>query len=472
MDLTRVLATLRTQGSDTQEYEAKAAHGGLPESIASTLSAFANTPGGGTLLLGIDEAAGFQITGVYDAVECQQAVVNIARHALRPPISISTEVVSVDAKDVVLVYVPEADRSLKPVRVIRSGQAYLRLYDGDYRLSEREEQILLAQRGHPRDDEQPVTDAGIADLDPAAVASYIARRRGGSQRFAPMSDTEILTRTGVLTDDSHPTRAGLLALGVYPQQYFPGLAVQASLHSRSGHERALDTAYITGSIPAMLEDCMDWARRVTPTAIVSDPASGAVIDRPAYPPIAVRELVANALIHRDLSSASTNQPVVIKIVQDQDLMIASPGGLFGLSVDGLGKSPSSLRNARLTEILQFVEARGERVVERLGSGIPVTQRALREAGMAPASFRDQGVRFTVTLSVATAPDAVPLGPIEQALMTAVGSGPATIAQLADRMGLQYTDAQIRYALAKLVRSGRVVRGALNGRTSVYRLREL
>ena len=39
--------------------EVKSAAGGLPKSLTSTLSALANDPGGGTIILGLDEAAGF-----------------------------------------------------------------------------------------------------------------------------------------------------------------------------------------------------------------------------------------------------------------------------------------------------------------------------------------------------------------------------------------------------------------------------
>ena len=119
MDLAAILTILREQGSDTQEIEAKSAHGGYPENIAQTMSAFSNTPGGGTILFGVDEDQGFSIVGVYDAVLCQQAAANTARTALRPQITLSSEVVSHEGKNLVLVHVPEADRDMKPIRVIK-----------------------------------------------------------------------------------------------------------------------------------------------------------------------------------------------------------------------------------------------------------------------------------------------------------------------------------------------------------------
>jgi len=53
--------------------------------------------------------------------------------------SIESEVVSAEGKDLVVVNVPEVMREMKPVRVIKTGQAYIRMYDGDYPLSQMED---------------------------------------------------------------------------------------------------------------------------------------------------------------------------------------------------------------------------------------------------------------------------------------------------------------------------------------------
>ncbi|MDR1798513.1 MAG: putative DNA binding domain-containing protein [Bifidobacteriaceae bacterium] len=462
---------LRSEGSDTTRYEAKRALGGFPDNIAETLSAFANTPGGGVIIFGLDEQTDFAATGVYDVAKCQQAVASLARTALDPPIQVTTRVEQFQNASLVVADIPEADKSLKPVRVKRLGRGYLRQYDGDYPLSDLEEQAFVAQRGQPRFDHEVVEGATLEDLDAAAVTAYLAERRLASPRLAALPDPELLTRTGVTAGDV-PTLAGLLAFGIYPQQFFPNLGLQASLQQAGAGPavRALDSVYLGGSIPAILEDATAWVTRVTGRQIAADAATGQVTDRPAYPPIAVRELIANALIHRDLGPYALSTPVTLRVDQSQ-LTITNQGGLFGLTVATLGKGPSHLRNARLTEILQAVRTRdGARVIERLGSGIPATRQALHQAGMAPPVFIDQGVRFTAKLTAgatAAAPSVAPKSNTELITAALDGQPAQSVTQLVRRTGLSRR--QVEYSLKSLAADGTVTRQPGRGRAFTYQL---
>ncbi|MDR1264463.1 MAG: putative DNA binding domain-containing protein [Propionibacteriaceae bacterium] len=485
MDLSIVIAGLRATGSDDAHFEAKSAAGEFPESVAATLSAFANTPGGGVLILGLDESRAFAATGVYDAVACQKAVAAVARNGLEPSVAVTAETVDFEGATLVVVAVPEVGRQVKPVRVRRSGKAYLRQYDGDYPLSYQEEQALIADRGHPVFDHAPVDNATTADLDQTAVSRYLEDRRALSPALAPVSDEVVLLRTGVVDRLGQPTLAGLLALGVYPQQFFPNLAIQASLvDERLGRaSRALDSAYLTGPVPVMLESAIQWVRRVTLQGIVSDPLTGAVEDRPDYPFEAVRELVANALIHRDLGPHALDAPITLRI-DSRQLLVANPGGLLGLSVDALGKTPSHLRNGWLSEILRSARlSDGRRVVERLGSGIPTVLAAVAKAGLPPPVFHDYGVRFTVRVlarrggQTTATPSQSPGSasgqrgephPTRAIVVSALREGgPATVRSLAETTGL--TLFQVRHSLQRLRADGLVAETALDGKTREYRI---
>jgi len=54
-ELEEIVASLRQMGADLTHVEAKRAGRELPRRLWETLSAFANTPGGGVIILGVDE---------------------------------------------------------------------------------------------------------------------------------------------------------------------------------------------------------------------------------------------------------------------------------------------------------------------------------------------------------------------------------------------------------------------------------
>ena len=64
VSILRLIAELRRRHGELEGVEAKAAHTGTPADLFKPLSAFANRAGGGILLFGLDEDAGFKVVGV------------------------------------------------------------------------------------------------------------------------------------------------------------------------------------------------------------------------------------------------------------------------------------------------------------------------------------------------------------------------------------------------------------------------
>lgn len=398
-ELEAVVAALRDEGSDVADVEVKLAAGGFPQSIAPTLSAFGNTPGGGTLLFGLDEAAGFAPTGVYDVAACKAALASASRQAVVPPVTFDVQDFHFEGAMVVAATVHELPPSGKPCRVTATRKAYLRAYDGDYELSQVEEQAFLAHRSTPTFDRDSVAGTSTSDLNSELLAAYLGSCRSASSALAALSDAELLFRTGVTSGpDGTLTVAGLLAVGIYPQQHLPNCVIQASVAPRPSDPvgtRAADAHRFDGPIPTMLDEALRWVARNTGTRVRFGP-SGHGRDEPEFPTEAVRELLSNTLIHRDLGPYALTEAVTLTL-DDQRLILSNPGGLWGLTVDRLGQlGVSSARNGQLLRICQNVRTReGNRVVEALATGIPTVLAALRAAGLAPPHFYDQGIRFTV-----------------------------------------------------------------------------
>lgn len=391
-----LLGELRAQGKDFEDVEVKLGAGGVPN-LGRTLSAFGNMPNGGTIVVGLDENNGFALVGVTDPGLIEQGIASTARNAVAPPVQVSFEEAVIDGATLVIATVAGLPSHQRPCRF--QGEAWLRQADGDYQMSELETQQIVAMRERPRYDATPVEDTTTADLDTHLTASYISAVRATSRRLVNESDEVVLMRKSVVASDGiRLTVAGLYALGAYPQQFLPSLSITAAvqLDPRSG-QRTRDLVHLDGPLPELLDSAVDWVQRntLTTTRFGSD---GHGRDEPELPMVAVRELIANALVHRDLGPHTRTQRVEIRL-RANDLVITNPGGLYGVSLRQLGtETGKSAVNEFLYDICKFARTpSGNRVIEGEGGGIREVQRALRAANMRSPRFLDAGVRFTVLL---------------------------------------------------------------------------
>jgi ATP-dependent DNA helicase RecG len=214
-DLSSLVDELRRAGGDSTSVEVKAAAGGLPDSLTPSLSALANLPGGGTIILGLDERSGFRPVSLANPQALKQGLAGRAR-GFEPPVVVDIGDGTVDGAPVVVALVHECDPSAKPCRVASTGKAYLRGYDGDFQLSHLEEQAFIAARRPPMFDRAPVEGAVFSDLDPELVDAYVQSvRRGEPEGLGKFGDRmELLRRACVITADNVPTVAGILAMGL------------------------------------------------------------------------------------------------------------------------------------------------------------------------------------------------------------------------------------------------------------------
>jgi ATP-dependent DNA helicase RecG len=402
---------MRAAGTDLADIEAKRATGGFPSSAIETVCAFHNTSGG-LLLLGIDEEAGFAAVDV-DAAALADELADKCSQLIEPPVRPEIDVLVFEGRPVVAARVEEAPATTKPAYVRARGMingSFVRTHDGDRRMTPYEVQVLLAGRGQPVEDEQVIAAAAREDLDADLVAALVDRLRSTrGPAFTDRSDDEILHMVGVVARepgavDLRPTLTGLLALGRYPQQFFPQLDITfVAFPTVTGEPAAdgtrfLDNATIDGSIPQMLTAAANaiqrnMSRRSVVTGLFRE-------DHWEYPSEAVREVIANALMHRDLAPTARGAQIRIELYPDR-LEVVSPGGLHGpVDPEALLNEPvSSSRNARLAKLLEDVTVPGTQrtVVENRGSGLLALARALRQVGMQPPELNDSIREFKVRL---------------------------------------------------------------------------
>ena len=375
--------------TEKQNIELKAAARGCPTRLFDTLSSFSNQDQGGIIVFGIDESNDYKIVGVYDPQDLQKKVTEQCKQ-MEPSVRALFTVCEIDGKIIVSAEIPGVDIAERPVYYKGVGRikgSYIRVGESDEPMSEYEVYSYDAFRKRIRDDLRVVDYARTELFDKERLERYLEAVKRERKNLADhVSDEEILELMGV-TNKGTPTLAGLMVFSIYPQTYFPQLCITAVVvpgteigSTGQDGERFIDNKRITGSIPDMLKEAIDFVRTNSRTKSVIG-EDGMRHDKDEYPAVAVREAILNALVHRDYSVHTENVPIRIEMYRDR-MEIKNSGGLYGkITIDSLGKVRPETRNAALADILELL-----RITENRYSGIPTIRTAFREAGLPAPVF--------------------------------------------------------------------------------------
>ena len=265
-----------------------------------------------------------------------------------------------------------------------------------------DERILNEKRRHRESsfDAYPAPGARLADLDlryfeeeylPRAVdaAALEQNDRSTIERLASM-------KMVASADDPRPTMCGILILGRHPRDYLPGAYVQflriagTALDSPIVDERLFDGPI--GPLIGSLEDKLDSHNR---TAV--DVTSATLETRAStHAPVALRQLVRNAVMHR--SYEGTNSPIHVYWYDDR-IEINSPGGAYGeVSAENFGQPGFvAYRNPLVAEAMRVLN-----LVQRWGSGLPIARRELRANQQADPLFNVTPQRIFCTVRARSA----------------------------------------------------------------------
>jgi len=395
-----IVCDIQKQRTEKQTVELKLAEHGCPTRLYDTLSSFSNQDDGGVIIFGVDESDDYKVKGVYDPQDLQKKVTEQCKQ-MEPAVRALFTVCEIDGKVVVSAEIPSVDIAERPVfykGVGRIKGSYVRVGESDEPMSEYEIYSYEAFRKRIRDDVRAVAYAKMKFFDEKRMEDYLAAVKQERKNLAEhVSDSEILELMGV-TSENIPTLAGIMTFSRYPQTYFPQLCITAVClpgtqmgETGDDGERFIDNKRITGAIPDMLDEAVEFVRKNSRTKTIID-NDGRRADKPEYPMKAVREAILNALVHRDYSVHTENVPVRIEMYRDR-MEVLSSGGLYGrISIDALGKVHPETRNAVLANILELLK-----VTENRYSGIPTMRTEFFNAGLPAPVFSVSHGEFKVVM---------------------------------------------------------------------------
>ncbi len=338
----------------------------------------------------------------------EQWVMNVCRNNVQPAIIPYWETVQIDERTIGVLTVPDSAPD-KPYKAKRGSAwvTFVRVGSTCREATREEEQRLYQAAGVLRYDIKPVPGSTLEDLDQERLVQYfrLVRRQPESSHELrewerQLANIEVLVEEGARYS---VTVGGLLLFGLNPNRFLPQAGITATAYPGQQKDYAVhDAEVIRGPIvPILTEDlaaanaggvidrAIEFVRRNMGSSVASD--GGRRGRRPAYPPDTVREVVVNAIAHRDYSISVTD--IELSLYQDR-LEVISPGRLPNtVTVDKMRQGYRAARNELLKEVL-----RDYNYIEHRGMGIPYKVIAGMRAhnGTEPDLIADED-RFIVRL---------------------------------------------------------------------------
>jgi len=315
------------------------------------------------------------------------------------------------------VIVLDAPSAREHAPFVFEGKPYRRVGSTTTVMAQDEYARLLLDRNHSRHrwENQPAMRVRLEDLDHEEILrtrqTAIEQRRLSAGTSTDIGD--IFDRLG-LRIDGEITQAAQMLYGTrflpdYPQGLlklgrFRGTRITGDiLDNKQEHMHAF----------AMVREAMAWLDRTLPLSARFPKGSIFREDRLPVPAEALREVILNAVMHRDYSRASSY--VAIAVFDDR-IEVRSVGDFpTGIRAEILsGVHPSILRNPLIAGAFHRTGA-----VEVWGRGTNRVIEACRVHGIAAPEFSEQAGVVTVTFRTAVGPEAVE-GPSKDQVGTKAG----------------------------------------------------
>jgi predicted HTH transcriptional regulator len=362
--------------------------------LAQHMIAFANYPGGGTFSFGIDDNGRASGLSAEDISRITGTLTNLGRDALEPPVALDHAAVEFQDETVLLVYVPE--QVVKPVHTRGKSieETWIRSGGTTRKASRQELASLMLHSAAPCWEE--LRASTLVDMNEVQRLLDLDTLAALLQRPLPTDLDELaawLVAEGITVMDGrnhYVTQFGAIA-AARKLDDFPSLVRKCVRVIRYKGTNKVDTVDETvgqKGYAVGFEGLISYLRRTLPHSEVIQQSLRTQVT--LYPELALRELIANALIHQDFSV--TGAGPMIEIFDDR-IEITNPGALLpGKKPDRLiGTTPES-RNEKLASSF-----RRFRICEERGTGFQKVVKSIELFGLPPLAFMLQENAFRVSI---------------------------------------------------------------------------
>ena len=429
---------------------------GVPTDVRDTIAAMAMTHGG-LIVHGVDDRR--NVIGCPLSQNTQDRITRIASEC---GVDVQVREITVGKLELTICAVPEVRGRI----VTTPDGRLLRRVGGDSQPIRGDAMArFVREREHRAGEDEPLAAVRTSDFDLDAVNQVLAA--DGRPAVEPTQLDRALADLGVAVPAPPPLepsvlRSAAILFATEPRDFIRGAAVQLVRRTGVGPEPGPSVAREECSGP-LVETVGCCLRFIGGHTRRFEAVTGSRREAlPEYPEAVLREVVVNALAHRDYGLAGAT---VDMTVWDDRIEVRSPGPLPGhITVDNMREEHYS-RNPRIMRVLKTMG-----LVEEYGEGIDRMYREMESRLMEPPVFEATASSVTVTLRNRFLIDVedqlwlMQLGPEEptanerRALIAARQNGAVTPRELRESM----PDADAREALEGAVAKGLLTRVGRRG----------
>jgi ATP-dependent DNA helicase RecG len=362
------------------------------EAICAFANDFPNYKKNGYLLLGVKDDG--SLSGLKASDELLKDLAAIRHNGqILPQPAMTVQKYEFAAGDVVIVEVFPAYQP--PVRY--RGRIWIRTGPSRSIANETEERILIEKRSSTVKtfDAQPEFGANLEEISlerfklnylPLAIDRHtlLANNRETKTQLASLRFYDLIRDC--------PTNAGILVFGLNPLFYLPGAYVQyVRFTGDSMNSEVANEKQFSGSLIDVLKELEDFLKN---NILIEKPVPINGLQEQMvrnYPLWALRELMMNAVMHRDYQS---NAPIYLYEFTDR-IEIINSGGLYGDARPDNFPDVSDYRNPVIAEAMKTLG-----YVNRFNIGIRKAQEELAKNGNPPAVFETKLItKFSVKILI-------------------------------------------------------------------------
>ena len=348
--LTELLQKIQSGEDSTVEFKRE-----LPrrDRLADEIAAFANARGG-VILIGVDDDGNIVGLDKEELTPVESRVVEICQDSIEPPVSIFTEKLWLDDKDVLKI---EVHRSLF---IHKSPGGYF-VRQGSSKREMRTEHLarLLQSRSQARIisfDEQLVPNTRLGTLRRDLYQRFFTEEPAEHEVEQLLLMRNLLVREG---SEVHASVAGLLMCLDRPDDYLYNSFIQAVFYrgTKMDANYQIDAQDFGGPLDQQILDAYKFVEKHNQVSALKDIGR---TERAQYSMRAVFEALVNAVVHRDYSRTASK----IRLFMFADRLELS--------------SPGALSNTMTVEKLRYGQATRNELLARLLSEVTVEERVSRK----------------------------------------------------------------------------------------------